>query len=519
VDSPLASAQNGFPVYPRDLALVLLVVAVGFTLSRTGRGRVVGVGLALGAIVLVHLQIALLTAWLLAAWAMVAALRGRTTRPLLEVAGAGVLAVAVSAWWWIPRVAATIESGGLLLGGYPGSPALRITPVAFVMAFGVVAIYGLLGLAVLAAKRPLPGRLAPFLVWIAVFVPLVLVDRILDGSDLVSERRIWLLVSIPLTVVAAAALTLLVTRLRPKIAVAVLVAVVIVPSVPGTVASMRLVRDAWDPGRAGGRIYDTAIWEPIFNDLTGRVRTDGHHIAITYDAYEAWVWSFSGAQVPSLWLPGPFKLGFDPEKMTGTSYLDRLRAQEAAFAGGRPSICEFSAAFAGGSLLLDVEDGLVGLRDATPASVYRVDPRERSAATISRDLGGGLTYVDAGGLDVLRMAPGSRWAPPFGSPEVLRLAVEIIVPAGPPGGATAQTAGPLIELETRSGGTPLGAGLAPGWARFVVPVSGIDGAVAIRALTDVDLVRVTAFEPLPGVSLPADDGTVRLTPETLCPPQ
>ena len=54
VDSPLASAQNGFPVYPRDPALVLLVVAAGFALSGSSRGRVVGIGLAVGGIILVH---------------------------------------------------------------------------------------------------------------------------------------------------------------------------------------------------------------------------------------------------------------------------------------------------------------------------------------------------------------------------------------------------------------------------------------------------------------------------------
>ena len=198
VDSPLASAQNGFPVYPRDLALVFLVIGVGFALSHSSRQRVIGVGVALGGIVLVHLQIALLAGWLLGVWALVQAIRGRTPRPIVELAGAGLIGLLISAWWWIPRVAATIESGTLLLGGYPGAPPLRLGLGDAVMAFGVVAIFALVGLAVMAARRPLPGRLALFLVWIVAFLPLVVVDRLVDGSDLVSERRIWLLVSIPL---------------------------------------------------------------------------------------------------------------------------------------------------------------------------------------------------------------------------------------------------------------------------------------------------------------------------------
>ena len=136
---------------------------------------------------------------------------------------------------------------------------------------------------------------------------------------------------------------------------------VVLPSLPGTVASVRLVARRVGAGHAGGRIFDAAAWAPVFADLTDRVRAEGHHVAITYDAYEPWVWSLSGAQVPSLWLPGPFKLGFDPEKLTGISYLDRLRAQETAFEGGLPSLCSFTSAFDGGSIVLDVEQGMLGL--------------------------------------------------------------------------------------------------------------------------------------------------------------
>jgi hypothetical protein len=519
VDSPLASAQNGFPVYPRDLALVFLVTGVGFTLSHSNRERVIGVGVALGGIVLVHLQIALLAGWLLGVWALVQAIRGRTPRPIVELAGAGLIGLLISAWWWLPRMAATIESGTLLLGGYPGAPPLRLGLGDAVMAFGVVAIFALVGLAVMAARRPLPGRLAFFLVWIVAFLPLVVVDRLVDGSDLVSERRIWLLVSIPLTVVAAATLSLIASRVRSATAVLGLVAIVVLASVPGTVASVRLVRDAWEPGRAGGRVFDATAWDPIFSDLTRRVRADGHHVAISYDAYEAWIWSFSGAQVPSLWLPGPFKLGFDPERLTGVSYLDRLRAQETAFDGGLAAICDFTREFDGRSILLDAEDGLVGLQDTSPPSPYRVDPSERSEDTIQRDLGGGITYIDRGGYDVLHMTPGSQWQPTFRAPDARLLAVEIVVPVTGLSVATGTTSVPLIEIDTGSGAAPVtfGQGLEAGWARVVVPVDGVGDDMTIRGLADVDLLRVTAFEPLPGVTLPVDSGPVRFDPATLCP--
>jgi hypothetical protein len=515
VDSPLASAQNSFPTYPRDIALILVLVAAGSVLSASRRGRVVGTGLALGGIVLVHLQVAIVTGWILGVWTLVMCLRSRTWRPLEELAAAGAVGLMISAWWWLPRVAATVQSGGLWLGGYPGSPPLRIGLDNIFMAFGIVAILALLGLSILAARRPLPGRLGLLLVWLVACLPLIAVDRLVGGSDLLSERRAWLLMSIPLTALAAATAALVAIRLRPAWAIAFLAIVVVAPSIPGTIATVRVVRTAWEPGRAGGRIFDAAAWDPIFADLNARVRADGRHVAVTYDAYETWVWSFSGAQVPSLWLPGPFKLGFDPARLTGLGHLDRLAAQEASFDGGRPAICAFAQSFGAGSIVLDVEQGLVGTFDESPGSPYRVDPRVRSVATIERKVGPGLTYIDRGGFDVLSLHEGTRWQPEFRAPGAHLLAVEFLV-APPPGELTQPV--PLGTVTTTIGQARFGQGLPPGPARIVVPVAGVDDRVAIDALAPFDLVRVTAFEPLPDIALPVSEGPVRLSPSTFCPP-
>ena len=515
VDSPLASAQNSFPTYPRDIALILVLMAAGAILSTGWRGRVLGTGLAIGGIILVHLQIAIVASWILGAWVVVAAIRARAWRPVLEFVVAGLVALAVSSWWWLPRVGATIQSGGLWLGGFPGSPPLRIGPDNVFMAFGVVAILALLGLSVVAARRPLPGRLALFFVWLAACLPLIAADRVVGGSDLLSERRAWLLMSIPLMALAASTATLIAGRLRPSWAIGFLALVLVAPSLPGSLATIRLVRNAWEPGRAGGRVFDAAAWDPIFADLNSRVRADGRHVAVTYDAYETWIWSFSGVQVPSLWLPGPFKLGFDPARLTGVSQLDRLARQEAAFDGGRSSICSFTGASGAGSIILDVEDGMVGTYDESPASSYRVDPRDRSDATIERAVGPGLTYIDRGSLDVLNLAEGAHWQPGFRAPAARLLAVEFLV-APPPGDLTQHDS--LGTISTAAGRVSFGQGLPPGPARIVVPVAGVDDRVAIDALLPFDLVRVTAFESVPDLPLPVARGPVRLSPATFCPP-
>jgi hypothetical protein len=505
VDSPLVSAQNSFPTYPRDLALTFVLVAAACVLADGRRTRIVGTGLALGGIILVHLQIALVTGWILGVWSIVGAIRKRSWQPLGELVAAGIVALLVSAWWWIPRVAATIESGGLLLGGYPGSPPLRIGLDNAFEAFGIVAILALLGFSVLAARRPLPGRLAFFLVWLAACVPLIVVDRLLNGSDLFSERRAWLLMSIPLTAIGTAVAAIVVGRLRASLAIAFIALVLVAPSLPGTVATIRLVASAWQPGHAGGRVFDASVWDPIFADLNRRVRTEGRHIVVTYDAYETWVWSFSGAQVPSLWLPGPFKLGFDPARLTGLGQLDRWARQEVAFDGGRPAICAFAGAFGAGSIILDVDDGLVGTFDESPALPFRADPRLRSDDTIARAVGSGLTYVDRGGTDTLTLDRNASWRPGFQAPAARLLAIEVIVPMLP--------AGQLSRVE------PLGTIATPaGPARVVIPVDGAGGQNVITAAAPFDLVRVTAFEPVPGLDLPAGIQPVRWSPAAFCPP-
>jgi hypothetical protein len=514
VDSVLGSAQNTFPIYPRDVAMMLLVVLAGLALSPDRRTRVVGSGLALAGMVLVHLQLAILAGWLLAVWALVHALRTRSTETLVEVAGPVALAAVVSSWWWIPRVAAFVKAGGLLLTGFPGTPELRIGPGNVLMAFGVVGVLAALAVAVLVARQPLPGGLAPFLVWIAAFVPLIALDRISGGFDLLSERRVWLVLSIPLTGLAASVAVVIVRRLQPAWAVAFIVLLLIVPSVPGAIGTGREIANAWTPGHAGGQVFDTATWDPLFAELNRRVRTNGRYVVATYDAYETWVWSFSGAQVPSAWLPGPVKLGFDPAKLTGTGQVERVAAQTAAFQAGRSAICSFARSVAADAVLLDARSGALGLRDINPAAPYRVDPRQRDGTSIVRLVGLGIEYRDRGSVDVLALAPGSRWSPGWDDPAATQLAIDVNVPAADPGALRTPPAPVLLRLVDASGSQDVG-GLGSGFHRIVLPVGhGIHPNLAIEAVVSFDLMRVTAFEP--ASDAPATDGPLLMSVPGVC---
>jgi hypothetical protein len=214
--------------------------------------------------------------------------------------------------------------------------------------------------------------------------------------------------------------------------------------------------------------------------------------------------------------PRAVQAGFDPARLTGQGQLERLDAQEAAFDAGRSGICALARSSGAGSIVLDVANGWIGTYDESPASRYRVDPRERSDATIQRRVAPGETYVDRGGYDVLQLAPGTRWQPSFRAPTATLIAVEFVVPV-PPAGSLVQTS-PLGSIETGSSSVSFGLGLPPGWARIVLPVSGVDYRVTIVADQSLDLLRVTAFEPVPGVGPGLSDGPVRVDPAAFCGP-
>jgi hypothetical protein len=514
VNSVLASSQVAFPLYPRDVALTLLVVGAWTALGTAARLRVWLTGLVLGLIVLFHLQIAAIGAGLLGAWRAWEAVRGRSLRPIVELVAAGLTALVVAGPWLVPRAAAALASGRLLLADYPGTPIFRLGVDNAVAAFGVAGLLGGLGLLVLVARRPLPGRVEPFAVWFVGLGALGLLDRVLPGFDLVSERRMWLLGSIGLLVVASAVAVAIVRRLPRAWAGLFLAGVLVLPAVPATVAVGLSVREAWEPGRAGGRSWDIGAWEAIRSALTARVRARGGETVATYDAYGTWVWSFSGAQVVAAWLPGPFKLGFDPAVLTGHGQTERWPDVATAFGDGRVGVCRLAAEYGAGSILLDEAEAataagplpLLGWYDATPAAAYRVEPAARTEATIDRPVGPGLRYLDLGIRDVLELAPGARWAPGWSAADVVGVALEI---------ETAATSGPALRivgsgapsgaLEVRTGGAstggeigsdePEGGGPALRAARLVVPVGGWRPDWAIEALVPLRLVRATGFVP------------------------
>lgn len=498
VDSVLPMGSAFWPLYPRDVALSLLIAGLWSATSDRRFVRVGLTGVAVGLTATLHAQMALLLSWFIVVYFVGRCFERRSVIPLVEGTAAAGIALIVSAWWWVPRVTA-LQAGGLLLADYPGREAMRLAPVSFIQAFGVIGILSIFGMALLAALWRLHRSWRIVAVWLAAFLPLILVNRAFPSIELFTERRIWLVASIGLVALAANVAVLIARALPrragrltlPRAAGAWAVAtVIVIMSVPGTIATARVMRGSWVPGNLGSATVDAPRWLGVTAELHRTVQAHGPTILGTYDAYEVWAWSFTGAQVPSAWLPGPIKLGFDPKDLTGSGYLDRVRRVENAFDAGRIGICSLRQSDGMGAVLLEASGGLVGSYDRTIASPFRVEPRDRTEATIQRTVGPGMTYVDQNSWDMLRLDLGAVVSLPWHDPSIRRLMIEVRRVGGGDG--------PLLEVRTEDRSYPM-YGEGGRFQRIVVEIDGADG-IDLVALDALDMTRVTGFAFWPEVT-------------------
>jgi hypothetical protein len=503
VDSTLASSQNYWPLYPRDVALMLMLLTAAALLNPSTRRRVVISGLLIGAMVMFHLQLAVVTGWLVAASIGWASLRERQPRRLLGIAAVAAIALLVSAWWWIPRVGPTLASGGLLLADYPDQAFLSPGLPSYLTNMGLVGVLSLLGFALLVAKRFGSPAATLLVVWACSILALLVLDWTGHPVGLISERRLWLVFSIPATAAAAAAATELL-RLLPRAAAGAFLLAAVLSLLPGSLATFQQVRTAWTEGQAGQVGFDPVTWRPLWQSLNQRVRSQHGMVLGTYDTYALWTWSFSGAQPVSVWLPGYVKLGFDPAAVTGLGYLDRRQILTSAFAG-RDAMCDGFAQAGATTFLLDRNDGLVATYDRTPAMDNRVDPSVRTLGSIEREVSPGVVYEDQNSYDLLLMSAGGSYHIDWVDPEIERLVIVAQLATGEDPAMTVRAGEKPVKFHASSAGR----------AAYVVETpSGVTDGVTIRARRNVRLFRISAFTHVPGV--PGPDGPFLVEADRLC---
>ncbi len=169
-------------------------------------------------------------------------------------------------------------------------------------------------------------------------------------------------------------------------------------------------------------LYADADWNPVFNELRDQVIEHGHREVIAPDGDADFVWTETGAQPFSLWLPGSIKLGFDPKPETGLSYVQRVRTSEAAFREGLEGLCQL-AHRRDAALVLRHDGSLLGTHDVRPSAKYRVDPKHRVADSLNRTVAPFTIYEDRNSSEALVLTPGAVLPVGFSGPGIRLLDV------------------------------------------------------------------------------------------------
>ncbi|MEO6469582.1 MAG: hypothetical protein ABIP21_10820 [Acidimicrobiia bacterium] len=404
VYSVLPSGSNTWPLYPRDVALVLLIVALTMVIADDSPKRIVGAAVIAGLTVCVHAQLGIYTVGVLLAHTGWQAVQHRQLRAAVRrgAVTAGV-AFGVSAWWWIPRVAATIESSRLFLASYPGLSRPDSSPKGLLVALGPVGLLAVPGLVLAIRHR---NRARFFGVWLVALLPLVLLARATGDAGIVTERRVWFFAALPLIVCATIAAAAGFRRVRPQIAALILVPVIVAPSVFELVQTSHDVA-AWAAPPPGSPL-NLELWKPAFRDLRRDVvATSGNSVVLAPDNDAMFVWTQTGAQPYSSWISGSIKLGFDPKSLTGTGYLTRVHRLADAFDAGRSGVCALARSSHSRAVVLRRLDGMLGTHDVRPAARFRVGPGRRDVASTNRTIGPGTRYLDLNATDMVQIETGS----------------------------------------------------------------------------------------------------------------
>lgn len=415
VKSVLPSGANLWPLYPRDIALVLILAAFAVTIGGRSLPRSAGVGVIIAVTFCVHAQLGVYGIAVVGSYGLWRAWRTTIPRWIGEISLTTGLAFLLSSWWWWPRADVVLTTRTLLLQSWPGRQSPPLSPKGILVALGVVGVLAVPGIVIAFRRKNMTLRYSA--TWLAVSVPLALGASALGDAGLITDRRVWLFAAIPMLICATVAASAIVRKVPLIPALIVIVAVVSWPSVQEARMTRDTVNLRWASLQSPD-LYADAAWEPVLEQLRTDIRDHGNAVIIAPDGDADFIWTESGAQPYSLWLPGSIKLGFDPLAETGTSYLTRVKRSEAAFREGLDGLCRL-ARRNDAQIVLRHDGSLLGTRDVRPSAKYRVEPQDRSKQTISRMISSSIAYEDRNLSEALLMLnPDAQIPLGFHGPEV-----------------------------------------------------------------------------------------------------
>lgn len=475
VNSLSMVGQVAYPIYPRDLVFGILPFAVIAFLSALDGGRrwpawagLAGILLGLCGLLQVQLLLPLPTALVIVALAMAWRQRAPWRVVWGTLVATGGIALAIVAPWLL-SIASNIarNGGGVSIDSSEDLVPIRLGFWGYPIQFGIVlplAIAGV-GVVLLLARRSVGGGaggtwfarwrpqaplsalvLMPW--WVVPFGLAVLYQPTWPLEDALRPQRMWMVASQPGLILAAIGLVGLVdeivagrwrgVHLRVRRAVPLLLATVLVASLPATLATTRLMTFLWvEPQYA-----HLAFAADRVPDMDRLLDIEGSRpTVLTYEDWSSLVWYETGAAVVAVEPPGYAKLAFDPGVFTGFSQAERRRDLGAALRGDIEALSATADRYGADRIVLARRDtllGLVGLPGTVAADMGSVD--------------GPSALVPGNGWDQLALEPGSALTLPIADGVMGAIRLELRVGSDVPLGIDGIR--PDTHLRVRVGDAP-----------------------------------------------------------------
>jgi hypothetical protein len=344
VDALFVGQHNFFPVFPRDIAFLLLPLGLGCVYRGIVDGwRPGGVlaGLAFGLMILAHTQTAVFAAPLIAIYlAVVLLLRRDLLQRIIRVSiVTGVVALGISAFWWGWQIVMILQSRsfGVAMPAY--RVPVKLTLEELPAEFGVFLILAPVGL-FLTGRRVLRERsLAALLLLVWFLVPALLAifrPTGFPGGDTFFPRRLWQFASQPLMLMAGLGLVMgLLRPMRPRwsLIYAALVAICLAASVPGSLGTRDRVAEFWNEPEFGDQTWELDGNFALGPYLAAEGRRDGLSTVLAPTPEATLVWYYAGQKVVYLHPTAAIKLAYDVQRMTGFGEAERASDLVKAYTG------------------------------------------------------------------------------------------------------------------------------------------------------------------------------------------
>ncbi|MEO8572022.1 MAG: DUF6541 family protein [Chloroflexota bacterium] len=516
VNSMFMVGHVAYPIYPRDLVFGILPFAVlAFLRAIEGERRWWGwalvAGILLGLCALIQVQLLLPIPIALATAAVARVWRDRKRwRPVIgSLLATALAALALVGPWLVYLLGLIRRNGGVSIQSSEDLVPVRIGFWDYPIQFGLVLPLAIIGAGVVLlflrradgpglagrpgrwAPRPVEGGLLLVAWWIVPFALAVLYRPSWPLEDALRPQRMWLLSSQPALILAAAGLIALAEAIAVRPGVrrlsvsAVVVAAVLVASVPAIFATTLLVASTWTDDRyAHLRLGPDRV--PAMAALL-----DVHAPRPTVLTYEDWsslVWYETGAAVVAVEPPGFAKLAFDPATFTGHGQPERRADLAKAFSGDVASLVATADRYGASQILLARRGATLGL----------IGEPAVSAAAAGR-VTGSSRILQGNGWDAEILDPGSILTIPVATAGRIDLEIRILTAGG---GGLAPASGAL-HFRLHAGATVQELAATPiAGAEFAVVRTTVDFAAGmplrLEAVDPVAVQSITGFVSDPG---------------------